>query len=212
MDVKELFSKAENGTLTYEQFSELATKSNAKFADLSSGNYVSKQKYDDDIANRDTTITELRGNITTRDNDLKTLQEQIKNAGENDTKISDLTAQLTNLQEQYGKEKEALQKKLNEQAYEFAAKSYASKQNFTSKAAERDFTNCLINKRLTLENGQIVGADDFKKTYETENADAFVSEDKKKVPQFVQKTDGKIEPPEKPIFNFAGVRKRPKGD
>lgn len=212
MDVKELFSKAENGTLTYEQFSELATKSNAKFADLSSGNYVSKQKYDDDIANRDTTITELRGNITTRDNDLKDLQEKIKTAGENDNKISELTEQLSNLQTQYGKEKESLQAKLDEQAREFAAKSYAKDLKFTSKAAERDFTTCLINKRLTLENGKLVGADDFKKSYEAENTDAFLAEEKKKAPQFVQKTDGKIEPPEKPIFNFAGVRKRPKGD
>ena len=42
MNVKELFDKAENGTLTYEQF--LSAAGEAKFVDLSEGKYVSKQK------------------------------------------------------------------------------------------------------------------------------------------------------------------------
>ena len=42
MNIKEIFDKAENGTLTFEQFEALAKDNKAKFADLSEGNYVSK--------------------------------------------------------------------------------------------------------------------------------------------------------------------------
>ena len=40
----------ENGALTWEQFSEAVNAKGYKIADLSAGNYVSKQKYDNDIA------------------------------------------------------------------------------------------------------------------------------------------------------------------
>ena len=54
MDIKTIFEKAENGTLTLEQFLAAAKEAKAKFVDLSEGEYVSKQKYMDDIATRDT--------------------------------------------------------------------------------------------------------------------------------------------------------------
>ena len=53
MNIKEIFDKAENGTLTFEQFDSLAKEGNAKFADLSEGNYVSKSKYEDDLSSKD---------------------------------------------------------------------------------------------------------------------------------------------------------------
>ena len=50
MNIKDIFENAENGTLTYEQFSDAVSKGGAKFVDLSEGNYVSKQKYEDELA------------------------------------------------------------------------------------------------------------------------------------------------------------------
>ena len=44
--ITDFFDKAENGTLTYEQFEAMSKESGAKFADLSDGKYVSKSKYD----------------------------------------------------------------------------------------------------------------------------------------------------------------------
>ena len=46
MTIQEVFAKAENGTLTWEQFQ--TAMGGAKFVDLTEGNYVSKQKYDDE--------------------------------------------------------------------------------------------------------------------------------------------------------------------
>ena len=80
MTVKELFDKAENNTLTWEQFQ--TAMGDAKFVDLNEGGYVSKQKYDHEIGQRDTTITQLNDTIATRDNDLKALQTTLKDAGD----------------------------------------------------------------------------------------------------------------------------------
>jgi hypothetical protein len=44
VDIKTIFEKAENGTLTLEQFLAAAKEAKAKFVDLSEGEYVSKQK------------------------------------------------------------------------------------------------------------------------------------------------------------------------
>ena len=65
MTIKEVFDKAENGTLTYDQFTEL-TK-DAKFADLATGDYVSKKKFDDELAAKDGQIQTLNGTIKDRD-------------------------------------------------------------------------------------------------------------------------------------------------
>ena len=59
MKIKEIFSKAENGALTYEQFEEFAKAEKANFADLSEGNYVSKHKYDSDLSAKDSQIETL---------------------------------------------------------------------------------------------------------------------------------------------------------
>ena len=72
MTVKELFDKAENGTLTWEQFQ--AAMGTAKFVDLSEGGYVSKRKYDDDLASRDAQISKLNDTISNRDKDLAGLK------------------------------------------------------------------------------------------------------------------------------------------
>ena len=124
MDVKEIFAKAEGGALTYEQFEQLAKEAKANFADLSTGNYVSKSKYDDDIKTRDTTIDTLNGNIIKRDDDLKALQKQLKEAGDDKQKVTDLTDQLSRLQTSYDDDTAKLKTQLEDQANMFACLYY----------------------------------------------------------------------------------------
>ena len=214
--VKDFFDKAENHTLTWEQFEAAVKAANANFADLSTGEYVSKHKYDDDLASRDTQIQTLTGNLSTRDADLKKLQEQIKAAGVDDaTKLSDITQQLSTLQGQYTKDTKALQDKLDKQAYEFAVREFTGKQNFSSEAAKRDFTSSMLAKSLSMENGQIIGATDFLNSYKGANADAFRTETPASTPapttphpQFVGPTNPSTPQSSGNIFNFGftGVR------
>lgn len=198
MDLKELFGQAENGTLTYEQFMELAKSSNAKFVDLSEGGYVSKNKYDSELEAKAKEIETLNGTISTRDTDLTALKKQLEEAGADTTKLNELTAQFQNLQSKYDTDSKNYKKQLQEQAYEFAVREFAGTKNFSSNAAKRDFIQSMIAKQLKMENNSILGADDFVKMYTEANQDAFITDidlddyepnhDDK--PQFVGSTPG----------------------
>lgn len=189
MTVKELFDKAENGTLTWEQFQHAMGE--AKFVDLTEGKYVSKQKFDDEISQRDTRIQELDTKITTRDTDLATLQQTLKDAGDLDA-LKQASKDLADLQKRYDKETKDYQAQLTRQAYEFAVKEFANSKSFTSKAAKRDFTQAMLAKNLQFEDGRIIGAEDFVQIYSKDNDDAFTKPvDPNPKPQFTQGTGNK---------------------
>lgn len=212
MNLKDLFDNAENGTLTYDQF--ITAAGQAKFVDLTEGGYVSKQKYTDDLAARDTRITALDETIKTRDTDLANLRTQLENAGNDSEKLNTLNTQFSELQNKYDKETKAYQKQLKEQAYKFAVTEFANKQKFTSQAAKRDFEREMLAKNLTMENDIIIGATDFMTAYSQNNADAFVVDNDDSTPptpapHFVGSTNEGAgnTPKANPFsFNFVGVR------
>lgn len=173
MTVKEVFDKAENGTLTWEQFQ--AAMGTAKFVDLTEGQYVSRQKYDDDISTRDTQITTLNTTIQTRDQDLANLQQTLNDAGDINA-LKQASQDLASLQQKYDTETKQYQRQLRQQAYEFAVTEYVNGQKFTSKAAKNDFKNQMIAKKLQFEDGKLIGADDFKAMYAQSDPDAFVAD------------------------------------
>lgn len=193
MLLKEIFDKAtsENKSLTLEEFEAIAKESKAKFTDLSEGRYVDRQKYDDDLAKKDTEITTLNETINTRNTDLEALKTQLENAGSDAGKLDELTQNLTALQQKYDADTQALQSKLSAQAYEFAVRDFAGKQKFSSNAARRDFEQSMIKKNLPMEDGSIMGAEDYIKAYAKTNADAFIkTEPKNDPPQFAGSTPG----------------------
>ena len=179
--IKDVFKDSE--TLTLEQFEAKAKELGFKFADLSDGKYVSKSKYDDDlkakdteISTRDEQIETLNGTIATRDTDLENLKTQLAEAGQDAAKLAEVSEQLNGLQTKYDTDVKNYQTQMAEQAYEFAVKEYANTKKFTSQAAKRDFVQSMIAKKLQMEDGKILGRDDFAEKYATENEDAFVVE------------------------------------
>lgn len=211
MVLKEVFDKAENGTLTWEQFQELAKE--AKFVDLNEGNYYSKAKHADELDAKEKQINTLNETIKTRDNDLATLKKQLEEAGTDAAKLEELNGQLTDWQSKYEKDTKSYKEQLKKQAYEFAAKEYANGLDFSSQAAKRDFTQSLIAKNLQMEKDKILGADDFVEVYKQANTDAF----KEKVetpetppaPSFGQPTPPTPQPDAdefSKLFTFDGVR------
>lgn len=183
MNIKELFEKAENGVLTYEQFEAAAKECGAKFADLSSGSYVSKSKYDADLKAKDTQmeslntqITTLNETITTRDTDLAGLKTKLDEAGQDATKLAELNAQFTGLQSKYDADIKDYQNRMQQQAYEFAVREFANTKKFTSQAAKRDFTQAMIAKGLQMDGNKLIGGEDFVSIYSADNADAFYVE------------------------------------
>lgn len=182
MNIREIFEKAENGTLTYEAFENAVKETGAKFTDLSEGKYVSKAKYDDDIKAKDTSIEQLNATISQRDTDLADLQTKLNDAGTDATKLSELQSSFDSLQTKYAEDTKAYQQQLADQKYEFAVKEFANGKEFTSQAAKRDFIRSLMNEKLKMKNDLIIGADDFATAYATDNADAFVTKSEPEAP------------------------------
>ena len=217
MNLKDLFDKAENGTLTFAQFEAAMQAANAKFVDLSEGNYVAKQKYTDDLAARDTRITTLDDTIKSRDTDLANLRQQLEAAGTDTEKLGKLTNDFAALQSKYDNETKAYEKQLREQAYKFAVREFTNQHKFTSQAAKREFERAMLEKKLPMENDVIVGATDFVTAYTKDNADSFVVEqpappsqtDPNNKPHFVEPTtpNGSSGGNTSPFqFNFTGIR------
>ena len=196
MTIKEIFDKGENGTLTYAQFEELAKES--KFADLATGDYVSKKKYEDELSGKDSQIKTLNDTISNRDKDLKTLKEQLETAAQADgadkQALEKLTADMASLQDKYNSDMKTYKAQLAEQSYEFAVKEFANGLEFSSAAAKRDFVGQLKQAGLKMDGDMILGADDFRMKYQEANPDAFPKaepakpEPAKPLPEFVQPT------------------------
>lgn len=172
--LKELFDKAENGALTYAEFSSAVKSSGYKLADLSKGEYVAKKKYEDDLNGKESIITDLNATIEQRNQDLQSIQEKLDKAGTDSAMIENLSGELSELQAKYDNATNEYQTKLQKQAYEFAVKDFANNQSFSSNAAKRDFINSMLSKELPMENGNIMGASDYMAEYAKENSDAFV--------------------------------------
>ena len=218
MTIKELFG---DESLTYEAFEKLMKEKGAKFVDLSEGAYVSKDKFENEVASKESQITQLNDTIKSRDKDLKALKTQLTEAGTDAEKLTELQTQLGNLQTQYKTDTDNYKAQLSKQAYEFAVKDFANSKKFSSNAAKRDFISSMIAKELKMEGDKILGADDFVTTYSTDNADAFVVEtEPPKEPEPPKPTFSQSVTPNTsnigsnngsdPFgFNFIGVRERP---
>lgn len=198
-DVKELFDQAEDGVLSYEQFMDLVKNNNVKLVDLNEGGYVSKNKFESELEAKAKEIETLNGTISTRDTDLEALKQQLEAAGADTSKLTELQNQLQTLQGKYDADSKAYKKQLSEQAYQFAVKEFAGTKSFSSQAAKRDFIQSMIAKQLKMEGNSILGAEDFAKSYEEANADAFMTSydddsdddyDEDPKPQFVSSTPG----------------------
>lgn len=214
--LKSLF---ESGAITWEQFSAAVSEKGYKVADLATGNYVAKKKYEDDLKAKEDSISDLNVQLSTRDADMTNLKKQLGEGGkDSETKISELTSQISKMQEEYEAVKTEYSSKLESQSYEFAVREFANGKKFTSNAAKRDFINSLISENLKMKDNTILGAEDFVKTYSTEDPDAFIVEvpgeqnDSGTVetkPKFVQPTPPQPAPSENAFIealNFSGVR------
>lgn len=174
--LKDFFDEA-GGSLTYDELASAIKSGGSKFVDLTEGNYVAKNKYENEVQSLTSQINELNGTLGTRDTDLADLKAKLEAAGADSSKIATLTNDLAALQSKYDADTKAYQDKLNGQAYEFAVKEYAAKQQFSSNAAKREFIRSMVAEGLKMKDGNIIGADDFLNTYSQDNADSFIMDE-----------------------------------
>ena len=210
--LKELFDEAEDGKLTFDEFCGAVKESGIKLANLSDGGYVSKQKYEDELQAAKNEVATLNETLSSRDTDLSDLQAKLEAAGTDAEKLNTLSNDFNSLKGKYDAEVKSYKDQLKKQMYEFAVKEYANDLQFSSKAAKRDFINSMIAKDLKVEDGKIIGADDFKAVYSQNNEDAFMTEadfddyePEPSKPQFLDSTQGQVDVNPDPTGGFANA-------
>ena len=127
--------------------------------------------------------------IKKRDTDLADLQEKLKAGEGNEETLKDLQEKLSALQTTYDTEKSEYQKKLADQEYEFLVREKANELKFSSNSAKKAFLSDALEKKLTVDNGKLLGFDDFVTGYKEADAGAFLADE----PQ--------AEEPQKPHFS-----------
>ena len=169
-------------------------------------------------------LTDLQTQLTQRDTDMTSLQEQLTAAKTDAGKLSEAQEQLTQLQTKYAADQKKWDEKIAKQAYDFAIREEAGKLKFPSAAAQRDFIREATGKKLAMENGKLLGFDDFAAVYKAENPGALAEEKHAEPEKPAEPAPGApafVLPASQPgaaatgdgfNFNFTGVRPRPAGN
>lgn len=121
-------------------------------------------------------VADLTGQIGKRDADLKDLRTQLEAAQTDATRLADVTKQLGDLRTQYDADTAAYQKRLKDQAFDHALDRATGSITFSSKAARAQFLTDVRAKGLSMEGEQILGFDDYVKTYRESDPGAFAPE------------------------------------
>ena len=135
--------------------------------------------------------------IKQRDTDLADLKQKLADAGTDAETLKNLQTEFDTLKTNYANAQADYQKQLNKQAYEFAIKEKTNGLQFTSNSAKKAFLSDALAKNLTMDNGNILGFDDFVSAYKEQDAGAFVVEtntEEPKPPMFGSKSNKKDEP------------------
>lgn len=136
-------------------------------------------------------VNNLNGKLTKAESERDALQVKYNDdIKQRDTDLADLKQKLADAGTDY-------QKQLNKQAYEFAIKEKTNGLQFTSNSAKKAFLSDALAKNLTMDNGNILGFDDFVNAYKEQDAGAFVVEtttEEPKPPMFGSKSTKKDEP------------------
>lgn len=160
---------------------------------------------DKDIAAQKNTVDTL----TTERDGLKTQLDaanaEIKSYKEMD--IEGIKAKSAEWETKYNADTQKLKDDLAAAQYGYSVKDAVSAMKFSSESAKKSFVADLAEKKLPLQDGKLLGLEDFVKSYKESDPDAFAPEDGK-LPTFVRGS-GNQNPPAgtNPFsFNFAGVR------
>lgn len=182
--LKDLFG---DGSLSFAQLVEKlgGAGDKVKLVNLKDGGYVGKDKFDAMQTERDTFRTQLETANTTiqsyKDMDIDGIKQSAKD-----------------WETKYNTDTQKLRDKLADMEYSHTVETAVAGLKFTSTAAKKAFVADLTAKKLTVQDGKLLGLDDFVNAYKQSDPSAFASENP--VPQFVKPgtpqqrtTDGQAE-------------------
>lgn len=149
-----------------ELFNQVKEKIGNHTLIINDGSYIPKKKFDD------------------LNNDKKALQTQLEEANKKISTLSqvdtaDLQKEIDDWKNKYETETKELNDKISKREYEYVVNDLVRDIKFSSSSAKKNFIRELQEKELKLENGKLLGFDDYKKEYEEKDPGAFLIEDKK---------------------------------
>lgn len=117
----------------------------------------------------------------------ETLTEQLKVANEQIDKFKDIDVdtlkdEIETYKSDYEKSKVESENKIKELSYKHLADRKVNNIKFSSESAKKSFLNEVLSKNLPVENDNLLGFDDFVKTFKETDPGAFVDDTKPKVP------------------------------
>lgn len=100
--------------------------------------------------------------------------------------VEGIKAKVTEWETKYNEDTKALKDQLDETTYGFAVKEALTGYKFTSESARKAFMADLTAKKLPLQEGKLLGLEDFTKAYQASDPAAFVPEGDDKTPTAVK--------------------------
>ena len=146
-----------------ELYNQVKEKLGDKELIINDGNYIPKHKFDD------------------LNNDKKELKKQLEEVNAKVQELSNVDAEKLNkeiedLKKKYETDTNALNDKISKREYEYAVKELTRDIKFSSESAKKTFMNDLVSKDLKLEEGKLLGFDDYLNSYKEADPNAFVVE------------------------------------
>lgn len=156
--------------LTYDQLAEkLKDSKDIKLGNLAGGAYVSKDKH----AALETERDGLKKQLETAATEIKSYK---------DLDVDGIKQKAADWETKYNTDTQTLKDQLAATEYGFAVQQAVSGVKFTSESAKKAFVADLTAKKLPLQEGKLLGLEDFRKEYAASDPGAFIPDDGSKTP------------------------------
>lgn len=131
------------------------------------------------------TLTAERDGLRTQLDDANATIQSYK-----DMDIDGIKKSAADWETKYNTDTQRLKDDLETAKYGFAVEKAVTGMKFSSEAARKQFVAELTAKKLPLQEGKLLGMEDFTKAYQEADPGAFVPEDDGKTPVFTRGTGG----------------------
>ena len=155
-----------------------------RYADLSEGNYVSKEKYQEATLK----AKGLEDQLSTANNTIRSYK---------DMDIDGIKRSASEWEEKYNTETEKLNQQIEADRKRFAAERFMDGQKIKSPLSRKAILQEFLAKNLEFKDGAFAGADDFMKEIREKYPDEFEQEEKPGKKTWVRGTRGTYKPPTK---------------
>lgn len=131
-------------------------------------------------------------NLTTERDTLKTQLGEANEAikGFEKLDVDGIKTKAAEWEEKYNIDTQALKEQLAAKEYEYSVKDATTGLKFSSESAKKAFILDLTGKKLPLQEGKLLGLDDFVKTYKENDPNAFLPDGGEPAPHVVGVVSG----------------------